>query len=146
MCSATVTIILILEPGKLGFKEVKWFACCHILVPQVGSEWVVMSRQRAAITRYCLVTGVGAKGAVGCGILRRGRRRADSWAEEQELDKNSSLILQRQHYIYSAPYCSSSTAEIHTLTLKALTPILRFDFAFQRVILFCSFVLFLQRK
>jgi len=63
---------------------------------------MAMSRQRAAVTRCCLVTGAGAKGGEARGVLRRGRQRADCGAEEHEFDKNTSLRLQRQHCIYSA--------------------------------------------
>lgn len=69
---------------------------------------------------------------------------AGSQAEEWESDTDTSPILQKQHYIYSTPHCNCSADGIHTL--KALTLILRFDYAICGVVLFCSFGLFLQRK
>lgn len=57
----------------------------------------------------------------------------------RSLTKTLHFYYKRQHDIYSAPHCSNSTAEIHTLTLKVLTLILRFDFASCRAVLFHSF-------
>lgn len=94
--------------GKLEFKgELMCSLSCS-----GAAGGMVMSPRRAATT----TTGwaqLGAKRAT------YGDEAGSSGAEEQESDTTTSLVLQRQHC--STPHCSSSTAEIHTLTVKELT-------------------------